>query len=287
MTFALIGAGRAGKALATALQTAGYQLIAVAGGRGKAAAAFAAASGACYCETAASAAAKGNIVLLAVPDKEIVECAQEIATSGDLQKGCVVLHICGSQNAEVLSCLRRVGAAVGSMHPLQSFSGDTAAGAACIRGTYFAIDGDEAAVAAASDMIEVLGGHRLLVSGEQRALYHAAACMASNYLTALLHGSVRLMGQCGISPEDALPALAPIVMATLKNIMVHGTLPALTGPIVRGDDQTLVRQLKQVDDLPKEAALYRALAEYTIAIAAEGGLLEDKQIGLLENALKS
>lgn len=66
-------------------------------------------------------------------------------------------------------------------------------------GTYFAVDGDEAAVASASDMIAALGGRRLLVSGVQRALYHAAACMASNYLAALLQGSVRLLGQCGIS----------------------------------------------------------------------------------------
>ena len=287
MKFSLIGAGRAGKALATALQAAGYELAAVAGGRSEAAAAFAAATGACYCETVAKAAVKGGIVLLAVPDNAILACAREIAAEKKIQKEGVVLHVCGSQNAEVLSCLREAGAAVGSMHPLQSFSSDTAAGAACVRGTYFAVDGDEAAVASASDMIAALGGRRLLVSGAQRALYHAAACMASNYLAALLQGSVRLLGQCGISQEDALPALEPIVRATLKNIMLQGPSAALTGPIARGDDQTLVRQLKQIDELPEEAALYRALAEYTIAIVDKGGRLEHKQIELLKNAINS
>lgn len=285
MKFSLIGAGRAGKALAIALQSAGYELAAVAGGHSGAAAAFAAATGACYCETVAKAAAKGAIVLLAVPDNAIAVCVREIAAEKKIQKDGVVLHICGSQNAEVLSCLREAGAAIGSMHPLQSFSGDTAAGVACIRGTYFAVDGDEVAVASASEMIAALGGRRLLVSGAQRALYHAAACMASNYLTALLQGSVRLLGQCGISQEDALPALEPIVMATLKNIMLQGPAAALTGPIVRGDDQTLVRQLQQIDELPEEAALYRALAEYTIAMAVKGGQLEHKQIELMKDAI--
>ena len=285
MKFSLIGAGRAGKALAVALQSAGYELAAVAGGHSGAAAAFATATGACYCETVAKAAAKGAIVLLAVPDNAIAVCAREIAAEKKIQKDGVVLHICGSQNAEVLSCLREAGAAIGSMHPLQSFSGDTAAGVACIRGTYFAVDGDEVAVASASEMIAALGGRRLLVSGAQRALYHAAACMASNYLTALLQGSVRLLGQCGISQEDALPALEPIVMATLKNIMLQGPAAALTGPIVRGDDQTLVRQLQQIDELPEEAALYRALAEYTIAMAVKGGQLEHKQIELMKDAI--
>lgn len=76
-------------------------------------------------------------------------------------------------------------------------------------------------------------------------------------------------------------------MATLKNIMLQGPSAALTGPIARGDDQTLVRQLKQVDELPEEAALYRALAEYTIAIVDKGGRLEHKQIELLKNAINS
>lgn len=77
MKFSLIGAGRAGKALATALQAAGYELAAVAGGRSEAAAAFAAATGACYCETVAKAAVKGEIVLLAVPDNAILACARK------------------------------------------------------------------------------------------------------------------------------------------------------------------------------------------------------------------
>jgi len=285
MKIAIIGAGRAGRALGSALKNRHIEIVAVAGGHSSQARDFAESIGAKFCSQAVDAVQLAQIVLLAVPDREIAIISESLARE-HLPEGVVVLHICGSKDAFVLKALQDKGVAVGSMHPLQSFTENTKISAAKVADSYFAIDGDEAAMTAAKALIEAVGGHALMISPQQRALYHASACMASNYMVALLRGATQVLGKCGIEEKDALAALRPILEGTLQNILEQGTKKALTGPISRGDLETVQVHVDNLDAfLPKEGKLYKVLGAYTADFCAVEHLLPEAKSRAIQQVL--
>jgi predicted short-subunit dehydrogenase-like oxidoreductase (DUF2520 family) len=274
----IIGAGKVGSVLAIALQREGTKVCAVAGGCSDSAKILANRIGILFCRDTTIVARKADIILIATPDREIKNVVDLLKTSGEMRAGQIVFHVCGSQSAEILADLRSFGVAVGSIHPLQSFS-NIEAGLKNLSGSYFAIDGDEQALIKAKELVKKLSGTCLYVPPESRALYHAAACMASNYLTALLHSTVTLMKTFGVNETQAIQALYPMLQGTLANIEKYGTLQALTGPIVRGDVVTIKQQLQKIDaQIPSQAQLYRELGKYTLDMAKQRQTLSSEQI---------
>lgn len=271
-TVAIIGAGKVGSALAIALERAGYAVVAAVSRTQRSAKALADRLPSAVATDLAGAAAAASVLLLATPDREIGAAAQAFADSGACRRGQVALHVCGSQSASSLQALRPAGVSIGAMHPLQTFS-EIDAAVRSLPGTYFAIDGDERAVRTAREMVSALGGKSFCVPQERRALYHAAACVASNYTVALLHASVRMLAAVGMAEREALDALAPLLRATLDNAQAFGTLQALTGPIVRGDAGTVEKHLRSIDELsPEESTVYRELGIYAQRMAQERGV---------------
>ncbi|SEJ73817.1 Predicted oxidoreductase, contains short-chain dehydrogenase (SDR) and DUF2520 domains [Propionispira arboris] len=278
----IIGAGKVGSVLAIALQREGINVCAVSGGGSDSAKILADRIGILFCRDTALVAREVDIILIATPDREIKNVVNLLKISGEMRDGQIVFHVCGSQSAEILAGLRSFGVAVGSIHPLQSFS-SIEAGLKNLGSSYFAIDGDEQALVKAKEFVGKLNGICMYVPPEDRALYHAAACMASNYLTALLHSTVTLMKTFGVDETKAIKALHPILQGTLTNIETYGTLQALTGPIVRGDVGTITQQLQQIDArVPSQAQLYRELGKYTLAMAKQRHTLAPEQIVELE-----
>lgn len=277
-SIALIGAGKVGSALAIALQKAGYVIESVVSRTPRSADALARRLGIAVAQDAASATVAADLLLIATPDRVIGAVAQALVERDMCRPGQIALHVCGSQSAESLCALRSAGVAVGSMHPLQTFS-DVERAVACLPGTYFAVDGDEAALCSAQEMVAVLGGKSFYVPKERRALYHAAACMASNYTVALLHASAHLLSAIGMKEADAMEALAPIMRATFDNVQAFGTVQALTGPIVRGDGVTVERHLQSIDELsPEESTIYRELGIYAQEIAKKRGVCTEEEL---------
>ena len=255
-TIVVLGIGRLGSALAYILPTIGYEVTAVTA-RGEAtAAAFSMLTGISATFDNVDAATQGDIVLITVPDRSISAVLEELVAGQRLRRGQVLLHTCGALSGEVLAPARHFGVAVGSMHPLQSFA-DIETARQNLPGSAFAIDGDPEAIAAANRLVIDLGGRTLFVPPQERVLYHAAACMASNYLIVLLNMAERLMGRWTLEQQDALQALLPLVNGTLRNVSTRGTTEALTGPISRGDASTVAHHLKA---LPEEfLAVYQSL----------------------------
>jgi predicted short-subunit dehydrogenase-like oxidoreductase (DUF2520 family) len=232
-SIAIVGAGRLGTALSAALAAAGYD---VPGPLGR------------------GATARGaTTVLLCVPDGEIAAAAAPIAD------GPLVGHCSGATGLGVLGPHEAF-----SLHPLMTVPAgapaDVLAGAGC------AIDGaTPRALAAAEALAAALGMRATHVAEEDRAAYHAAASIASNFLVTLEGAAERLAATAGV--ERAL--LAPLVRAAVENWAARGAERALTGPIARGDEETVARQRAAVEErAPDLLPLFDALADATRAVVA-------------------
>jgi predicted short-subunit dehydrogenase-like oxidoreductase (DUF2520 family) len=180
----------------------------------------------------------------------------------------------GALPAEILAPLKERGAAVGSLHPLQSFASVEQA-AANLPGSFFAVQGDDRAIETALKIIEDLGGKPFMIESRDKALYHLGACVASNYLVALVHFAVYIYKAIGMSGEQAVGALMPLLRGTLANIEILVPVQALTGPVARGDLGTIERHLEAIRGLePGLAEFYRTLGRYTTKVAVEKGSID-------------
>ena len=263
MKIAFIGAGKVGSAMAILLSLKGYKISYIMSRNVESAEKLAQR----VKSTAATDLKKGmqdtDVIFITTPDRVIKEMAKKIAETGLKASQQYVFHVCGSQSSESLMVLKENGWVTGSMHPLQAFA-DIDMAVNILPQTYFALDGDEKAVALAERIVESIGGKSFFVPSQYRALYHAAACIASNYTVTLMHVATQLFEKFGIKEEAAIAALMPIMKGTLANIESKGTINALTGPIVRGDSVTIEAHLAKMRQYaPKEELVYKVLGRYT------------------------
>lgn len=258
----VVGAGRAGQGLALALHEAGCAVRLY--GRRRVPVPSPLALDVGPAERAPPWVSQVDVILLAVRDDALLGAASVVA--GAVSRTQVVLHLSGSQGLDALEALRPSGAAIGSLHPLQTLV-DPQAVPAALRGARAAVEGDARAREMAERLARALGMVPFEIAGGAKALYHAAAVFASNYLVACAAVGTRLLETAGAPPHEAWPALRPLVEGTLRNLLA-ADVPglALTGPVVRGDAATVGRHVAALaaDDL----VLYRALGRAALEIAA-------------------
>jgi predicted short-subunit dehydrogenase-like oxidoreductase (DUF2520 family) len=170
---------------------------------------------------------------------------------------------------------------VGSLHPLQSFAAPALAENP-FAGIVMTGEGDAAALDAARRVAAALEAEFVGIATATKTLYHAAAVVASNYLVALLGVAADMLATCGLPQSEALRVLLPLVRGTLHNIERVGVPQALTGPIERGDHDTVRRHCRDMVRLrPDLLDLYRQLGAYTLKLAAaKGGLDAASQAAL-------
>lgn len=221
----IIGPGRAGGALATALSGAGWLVDGPLGRE----------------HDPAASTTGARVVLLAVPDGAVADVARCLVPGE-----AVVAHVAGSLGLDVLSPHDRVA----SVHPLVSLP-DAAIGARRLAGAWFAVAGD----AVAREVVEALGGRAVTVADDARTTYHAAAAVAANHLVALLGQVERLARRAGVPLE----AYLDLARGALDNVAEVGAAAALTGPVARGDRETVARHLATIPE--DERAAYAILAE--------------------------
>jgi predicted short-subunit dehydrogenase-like oxidoreductase (DUF2520 family) len=240
---AVIGPGRVGRSLARVASDAGLG-VSLSGRRDALAA----------CEEA-------EIALLCVPDASIEQACETIAAAVPPLR--YVGHTSGASSLGALAAASRRGARTFSLHPLQTVSD----GGAALAGAPCAIAGsDPEAREMAETLASRLGMRPFALADEHRAAYHAAASMASNYLVVLEEAATALLERTGT--EDARELLAPLVLRTAANWVERGGA-ALTGPIARGDEETVERHLEAIrESAPELLELYRVLAERTRLVAA-------------------
>jgi predicted short-subunit dehydrogenase-like oxidoreductase (DUF2520 family) len=266
--FALVGPGRAGTAVALALAARGWRPVAVAGRTPDASSTRAVAARlAAPAVEVADAGREADVVIVATPDAAIARAAAELAPA--LRPGALVVHLSGASTLHDLDgvLLARPDVEVGSLHPLQSLpSADV--GRRRLAGAWCAIDGSPRV----EKIALTLGMRPFRVDAADRVGYHAAACVASNHLVALLGQVERLAAHAGVPFE----AFLPLVRGTVDNVDELGPAGALTGPVARGDDETLARHIDALPDDERDAyeALVREARRLTEAAntAREGTL---------------
>jgi predicted short-subunit dehydrogenase-like oxidoreductase (DUF2520 family) len=219
-----------------------------------------------------------DIVLLAVPDAVVSHIAAALASSGGISGRHVVLHLSGVLDAHALSALVPTGAALGSLHPLLSFT-DPAAAPARLREAIAAVEGDERAQYAAVDLASRLGLTPFVIRAEEKPLYHAGAVFAANFLVTIAAVARGIFERAGMPPEQAMRGLWTLMRGVLENVRSAGPEGALTGPVKRGDADTLRKNLAALTG--DEAALYRMLSKATLDIAG----LTTEQRRAVEQAL--
>jgi predicted short-subunit dehydrogenase-like oxidoreductase (DUF2520 family) len=172
-------------------------------------------------------------VLLAVPDDAIGRVSKELARiGGDEWRDKIVLHTSGALDSTMLCSLKSCGASVGSVHPLQSFSG---VGVPPLEGRVFGIEGDDRAVRVARNIVRAMGGTPVNVSAAKKALYHAAGAFAAGHLLAMEEAGVQLLMNAGLKRTAAMKALLSLSRQVLENYEKLGPHHAWTGPLSRND----------------------------------------------------
>ncbi len=220
---------------------------------------------------------QANIIFITTPDLVIAQVCKTIAESGGFKEGDLVIHTSGSHSSEILSSAGDKGAYTLSVHPLQTIPGPEA-GIRNLPGSYFAVEGDERGLPFARKMIADLQGHLVEIPTELKPLYHASACVVSNYFVAIVRLGLAMMEDIGVDKDKALAALLPLIQGTMKNIEKVGVPEGLTGPIARGDYSTIRDHLKVMErEMPEIVPVYGELGKYTVKVALEKGTINREQ----------
>jgi len=256
---AIVGAGNLAGALAVALRAAGYEIEQIPS-RGDAASRqrarrLAREVGASVVE-GAQAQIQSSVVWFCVPDGAIAAVARSVVNAADW-KGRAALHSSGALTSDELDVLRKQGAAVASVHPLMTF---VRGSRPLLAGVPFAIEGDRKAAHAARSIVGKLHGQAFTIRKRQKEAYHAWGMFASPLLTALLAATEDVAAAAGVGRNAARQRMLPILRQTLNNYQSLGAAASCSGPIVRGDVDTVKKHLRVLRGVPGVREIYVALA---------------------------
>lgn len=284
MKTGFVGAGTTGTALAVRLSQKGWPVIGV------------------YSRTLASAQRLSNLV----PGCQVYQTAQELADVAEMvflttpddviaevcsqicwHEGQSVLHCSGAHSLGILAPAKRLGANVGSFHPLQTFA-DVQQALANLPGSTFALEAEEPLLDTLKELSHLLSGNWVVLKPGDKVLYHAAAVFACNYLVTLVKAALDLWQDFGVSPKEAFKALLPLIRGTINNIENIGLPNCLTGPIARGDIRTVQSHLMALEARNVSLlTIYKELGLQTVPIALAKGKIDEQKAEEMTSLLSS
>ncbi len=282
----IIGAGRLGTSLGAALSKKGYRIKFLS------------------CRTSLSAeesrkiigegeastdnvqtARAGDIVLLCLPDEEILKVTKELAAANINWSEKFIFHCSGLLSSEILNPLKAKGALTASIHPIQSFA-QKRTPPEKFENIYFGVEGESDALELSQKIIRKLGSRSFIIEAENKALYHTACSIASNFLVVLLDMASSLLNQAGLQEDQAFQVLHPLVKGTLHNVKKFNIQASLTGPVIRGDKTSVEKHLEALKKFPTFYETYRRLAFQALEIARREKKLSAQKIKALKDLLE-
>jgi predicted short-subunit dehydrogenase-like oxidoreductase (DUF2520 family) len=263
----IVGAGRLGRSLGRSLRERGWKIQAVVTrSPSTAKRAVRSIGGGRPSDRIGRSVFSAPLILISVPDCAIPGVVDRISSFGDDLRGHIILHTSGALGSGILAALRPMGAAVGSFHPLQTFSG---VGTPRLEGRVFAVEGDAAAVRVSRAAVRALGGQVVLVRSSAKPAYHAAASISAGMVLSLVETAIQIFASLGMKRREALRALLPLTRQVLENQETLGARAAWTGPLARGDYQVIAAHEKALRPYPEEyLAAYRAVNRLSARVLA-------------------
>ncbi|HEY1134867.1 MAG TPA: Rossmann-like and DUF2520 domain-containing protein [Nocardioides sp.] len=268
----VIGAGRVGAVVASALAAAGHEVVAASGESDASRARAADLLPGVPLLKPSAVARTADLLLLTVPDDMLGNVVDVLAASGALRPGQVVVHTSGRHGLAALESARVAGARVVALHPAMTFTG-TATDLPRVAGCAYGATAAPADRPVVEQLVADLGGRVVWVEEERRALYHAALAHGANHLVTLVAEAREILAASADGATDPADVLRPLLEAALDNALRSGDA-ALTGPVVRGDVGTVATHLDEIArEAPQALASYRTLARATVGRAATDGRL--------------
>lgn len=270
----IIGAGVVGTAVGVILSSKGYEITGVYDIEPESTKLLCERTAAKSCKTPFEVSRSAEILFITTSDTAIREAVEGIAREGGFFHNQLVIHMSGALTSEVLLPARENGALTVSIHPMQSFANADRA-ISNLPGSVFSIEGDKEAHEISAELVKDLEGDYFVIDKKAKPLYHAGACVVSNYLVTLIDIGLQLLESIGIPRQQALPAMLPLINGTVRNIEKIGIPKALTGPIARGDLLTVLKHLDCIQEMaPDLIKLYSWLGYYTAEVAAAKGTVD-------------
>ncbi len=278
-----IGAGTVGTALSVRLSSKGYRMIAVSSRSQTSARKLAQAVSGCHAfKNNQDVADTAELIFITTPDNAIASVASEI----QWHTGQSVVHCSGALSTDILESAKKLGVQVGAFHPLQTFASVKQA-IENIPGSTFAVEAEEPLLSILKDMATTLDGHWIELKANDKVVYHAAAVIACNYLVTLVKLATDLWRSFNIPQSQATQALLPLIRGTIHNIDTVGIPQCLTGPIARGDIETIKKHLDALQKVaPALLSTYQELGLQTIPVALAKGRINQHQAEELQAILK-
>jgi predicted short-subunit dehydrogenase-like oxidoreductase (DUF2520 family) len=254
----LIGSGSLAHALGLALRDAGYSIDAVvsrSSAKSRQRAAALARELRSKLVALEAFQPSSDIVWLCHTDDALAETASRLSKRGSW-KGKIVFHSSGALSSAVLAPLRHVGAHTASLHPMMTFVPGTHPNLAKIP---FTVEGERVAVAAAKEVARRLKARVFEIRKEAKVLYHALGSFSSPMIVATLVTAERVGRAAGLSAKQVKRIMTPILLQTIANYVRRGPESAFSGPIKRGDVNTVRQHLRDLEKVPGASDIYRAL----------------------------
>ena len=282
MKIGVIGAGRAGTSIAKYFSAAA-EIVGFFSERLEDAQSSAQFAGGKAYETAEELSAYCGSIIIATGDSQIQSVWNELDKTNLEEK--TVFHLSGSLSSEVFTDAAKYGVHTGSLHPAYAFD-DRFNSYKGLSGAVFTAEGDEEFLAEISKLIKTLGNSLSIIDRSKKTVYHAAASLASNHMLGLLGMCADMLTDCGFTREGSYELLSPLMSGNLAKALSEGAEAALTGPIERGDVQTVKNHLAALDTAHKE--VYNALGNQVAALARKKHDGEDviEKINEIEEMLR-
>jgi len=224
-----------------------------------------------------------DFIMLSVSDSSIDEVAKQLAEIKNFNKNTVVFHCSGIMTSENLAPCTEKGARIASCHPMQNFSNPDDL-VHHFSGVHCAIEGDTSAVEELSALFNQIGAIAEKIATDKYSLYHAAGVFACNYMNAISEVALQSLEEAGIKRDNGLQLLKPLMSYTLDSILKNGPKKALSGPVSRGEVDTVKKHIAALDDWDQEySKLYRQLAKVLVPMSSFDETTKDEFEQLLFN----
>ncbi|PAB61120.1 Rossmann-like and DUF2520 domain-containing protein [Anaeromicrobium sediminis] len=227
-----------------------------------------------------------DIIFITTTDDKIQQVCNGLVEKNLLSKGQIIVHMSGAHSSRILEKAKLKACFVYSLHPLQSFA-QVEKAVEDLNETVFSIEGDEEKIEIIESILKGTGNKYFKLNSEQKSLYHATACVVSNYLVTLMDYGLSIFESIGIDKMEGYGALFPLIEGTINNIHNLGTEKALTGPIARGDIETIKSHISSFKKINKDSLeIYKLMGLKTVDLAQKGKLKDNQKIKDLKKILK-